>query len=58
MANYTTGLVLSPTIDAGLAVVTNSYGQWMVTASAGFFFADSHRNMMPYFPIGFGVRFF
>jgi hypothetical protein len=58
VANYTTGFVLSPTLDAGIAVVTTSYGQWMVTASASFFFADSHRNMMLYFPLGFGVRFF
>jgi PEGA domain-containing protein len=57
-ANYNTGLVLSPSVDLAIAVVTNSYGQWIITASVANFFADAKNNILLYVPLGFGVRFF
>jgi hypothetical protein len=57
-ANYSTGLVLSPSVDLAIAVVTNAYGQWVITASVANFFADAKNNILLYVPLGFGVRFF
>jgi hypothetical protein len=58
VANYNTGLVLSPGLDLAIAVVTNAKAQWIITASVLNFFADAKNNIMLYAPIGFGVRFF
>jgi hypothetical protein len=57
-ANYDTGLVLSPSLDLAIAVATQPYGQWVITASVANFFADAKNNILLYAPLGFGVRFF
>lgn len=54
-----TNVVFSPTFDLGFAVATQPYGQWMITASIGYYFANpTNENRVLYAPIGFGLRFF
>lgn len=54
-----TGVVFSPTLDFGVAVATRPYGQWLVTASIGYYFANpTNDNRVLYAPVGFGLRFF
>ncbi len=54
-----TNVVFSPTFDLAFAVVTQPYGQWMVTSSVGYYFANiTNDNRVVYAPIGFGLRLF
>lgn len=54
-----TNIVFSPTFDLGFAVATQPYGQWMITTSIGYYFANpTNENRVLYAPIGFGLRFF
>lgn len=57
--NLATNIVFSPTFDLGFAVATQPYGQWMITASIGYYFANpTNDNRVLYAPVGFGLRFF
>lgn len=54
-----TNIVFSPTFDLAFAVATQPYGQWMITASIGYYFANpTNDNRVLYAPVGFGLRFF
>ena len=56
---YSTDIVFSPTFDLALAVSTHQYGQWYVSASFAYYFANpTNDNRVIYVPVGFGVRFF
>lgn len=57
--NLATNIVFSPTFDLAFAVATQPYGQWMITASIGYYFANpTNDNRVLYAPVGFGLRFF
>ena len=57
--NLATNIVFSPTFDIGFAVATQPYGQWMITACVGYYFANpDNDNRVLYAPVGFGLRFF
>ncbi len=57
--NLATNIVFSPTFDLAFAVATQPYGQWMITTSIGYYFANpTNENRVLYAPIGFGLRFF
>lgn len=54
-----TNIVFSPTFDLAVSVATKPYGQWLITASIGYYFANpTNDNRVLYTPIGFGLRFF
>lgn len=54
-----TNIVFSPTFDLAFSVATKPYGQWLITASIGYYFANpTNDNRVLYAPIGFGLRFF
>jgi hypothetical protein len=54
-----TNIVFSPTFDLAFSVATKPYGQWLITASIGYYFANpANDNRVLYAPIGFGLRFF
>lgn len=56
---YSTDIVFSPMLDISYAVTSRHYGQWLVSAGVGFFFATpSNDNRLMYAPFGFGPRFF
>ena len=58
-AKLSTNIVFSPTFDLAFAVVTQPYGQWMITASIGYYFANiTNDNRVLYAPVGFGLRLF
>jgi hypothetical protein len=58
-AVYSTDIVFSPSLDFALAVSTHAYGQWVISASVAYYFANpTNDNRVLYFPVGFGVRFF
>jgi len=58
-STFSTDWVFSPTLDFAVAVATRHYGQWLITASVGYFFANStNDNRLLYVPVGFGARFF
>lgn len=54
-----TSIVFSPTLDLAVSVATKPYGQWLITASIGYYFANpTNDNRVLYAPIGFGLRYF
>ena len=56
---YSTDMVFSPLLDLSYAVTSRHYGQWLVSAGVGFFFATpSNDNRLVYAPFSFGPRFF
>ena len=57
--NLATNIVFSPTFDLAFAVTTQPYGQWVITTSVGYYFANpANDNRVLYAPVGFGLRFF
>lgn len=57
--HFSTDIVFSPVFDLSYAVTSRHYGQWLVSAGVGYFFATpSNDNRLVYAPIGFGPRFF
>jgi len=57
--NLATNIVFSPTFDLAFAVATQPYGQWVISASIGYYFANpTNDNRVLYAPVGFGLRFF
>lgn len=57
--HFSTDIVFSPVFDVSYAVTNRYYGQWLVSAGIGYFFATpSNDNRLIYAPVGFGPRFF
>lgn len=57
--HFSTDIVFSPMFDVSYAVTSRTYGQWLVSAGIGYFFATpSNDNRLIYAPVGFGPRFF
>ena len=57
--DFSTDIVFSPVFDISYAVTSRHYGQWLVSAGLGYYFATpSNDNRLVYAPIGFGPRFF
>ncbi|MEA2748372.1 MAG: hypothetical protein QOI41_2515 [Myxococcales bacterium] len=50
--------VFCPTLEISVAVLTKPYGQWLLSAYPGYFFASPTDNDVFYIPIGFGLRTF
>ena len=55
---FDTDYVFCPTLEISVAVLTKPYGQWLLSAHPGYFFASPTDNDALFVPIGFGLRTF
>jgi hypothetical protein len=55
---FDTDLVFAPTIDVSFVALERAYGQWLISASPGLYFASAADNRAFFAPIGFGLRAF
>jgi hypothetical protein len=56
---FSTDIVFSPSLDFSISIANKSYGQWLVSLSLAYYFANpSQDNRVVYAPLGFGVHFF
>lgn len=55
---FDTDYVFCPTLEISVAVLTKPYGQWLLSAYPGYFFASPTDNDVFFVPIGFGLRTF
>jgi hypothetical protein len=56
---FSTDIVFSPSFDLSFSIANKSYGQWLVSLSVAYYFANpSQDNRVVYAPIGFGAHFF
>ena len=53
---FDTDYVFCPTLEISVAVLTKPYGQWLLSAYPGYFFASPSDNDVLFVPIGFGLR--
>jgi hypothetical protein len=53
---FDTDYVFCPTLEISVAVLTKPYGQWLLSAYPGYFFASPTDNDVFFVPIGFGLR--
>ncbi|MGH7328978.1 MAG: tetratricopeptide repeat protein, partial [Polyangiaceae bacterium] len=58
MRYYETGWVFAPQVEVSFALLKTSYGQWMLNASPGYYFASPADNGAFFVPVGFGLRTF
>jgi hypothetical protein len=55
--SYDTDWVFAPTLDVSFAAIERSHGQWLVSASLGYFFAEEARFApLVFLPLTFGYR--
>jgi hypothetical protein len=50
--------VFCPALEVSVVVLTKPYGQWLVSALPGYYFASPSDNDVFFFPVGFGLRSF
>jgi hypothetical protein len=56
---YSTDWVFAPTIDVSFAAIERTHGQWLVSASLGYVFADEQKFApLVFAPLTFGYRSF
>jgi hypothetical protein len=55
---FDTDYVFCPTLEISVVVLTKPYGQWLLSAYPGYFFASPTDNDVFFVPIGFGLRTF
>ena len=55
---FDTDYVFCPSLEISVAVLTKPYGQWLLSAYPGYFFASPSDNDVFFVPIGFGLRTF
>ncbi len=55
---FDTDYVFCPSLEISVAVLTKPYGQWLLSAHPGYFFASPSDNDVFFVPIGFGLRTF
>ena len=55
---YETGWVFAPQLEVSFSLLKTSYGQWMLTAQPGYYFASPADNGAFFLPMGFGLRAF
>lgn len=55
---YETGWIFAPQVEVSYALLQTSYGQWMLNASPGYYFASPEDNGAFFIPLGFGLRAF
>ena len=55
---FDTDYVFCPTLEISIAVLTKPYGQWLLSAHPGYYFASPSDNDVFFVPIGFGLRTF
>jgi len=55
---FDTDYVFCPTLEISVAVLTKPYGQWLLSAYPGYFFASPTDNDVFFVPIAFGLRTF
>jgi hypothetical protein len=56
---FSTDIVFSPSLDFSISIATKTYGQWLVSVSLAYYFANpSQDNRVVYAPLGFGAHFF
>ena len=53
---FDTDYVFCPSLEISVAVLTKPYGQWLLSAYPGYFFASPTDNDVFFVPIGFGLR--
>ncbi len=53
---FDSDFVFCPGLEVSIAVLTRSYGQWLVSAFPGYYFASPTDNDVLVVPVGFGLR--